>query len=350
IVSLDLAYGAVKQAQVLRLQKRIKNFQKLVRSVSATRKGGRFIFELNSKLLIFELEILDRDMESIWTIKLFLGLLAAWSLLYIAAEAGYVSSSSSSIRSRRSNSRRRYSYVIRYGRERQCYGLPAERQSPIDIETSATKCLWKLGRMYIPKYTCKDVHLVNDGGHTAQLELDKCDYTIQGGPLVGQYSVLQAHFHWGEESTRGSEHTLDGQRYPMEVHIVTKMRRGNSSCAELAVLGFFFQISYTDNRAWNDIIMGLGEITNPDEETILDNINLQKLLPRNRFKYYSYFGSLTTPPFSQIVKWTVFEETIKISEMQIAQFRTLLNEEGDNIVDNFRPVQPLNGRSVYQSW
>ncbi|CAH1800454.1 unnamed protein product, partial [Owenia fusiformis] len=271
IVSLDLAYGAVKQAQVLRLQKRIKNFQKLVRSVSATRKGGRFIFELNSKLLIFELEILDRDMESIWTIKLFLGLLAAWSLLYIAAEAG----------------------------ERQCYGLPAERQSPIDIETSATKCLWKLGRMYIPKYTCKDVHLVNDGGHTAQLELDKCDYTIQGGPLVGQYSVLQAHFHWGEESTRGSEHTLDGQRYPME-------------------------ISYTDNRAWNDIIMGLGEITNPDEETILDNINLQKLLPRNRFKYYSYFGSLTTPPFSQIVKWTVFEETIKISEMQIAQFRTLL--------------------------
>ncbi|CAH1800451.1 unnamed protein product, partial [Owenia fusiformis] len=168
-------------------------------------------------------------------------------------------------------------------------------------------------------------------------------------PFVGQYSILQAHFHWGEDSTKGSEHTVDGYRYPMEMHIVTKMKFGTSPCAELAVLGFFFEISNTDNPAWNDIITGLGEITMPDEETTLDYINLQDLLPSDMSEFYSYFGSLTTPPYSQIINWTVFKNTIKISEYQIAQFRNLLNGDEWSIVDNFRPVQLLNGRTVYSN-
>ncbi|CAH1800456.1 unnamed protein product, partial [Owenia fusiformis] len=247
---------------------------------------------------------------------LFLGLLTAWALLNIVVGVG----------------------------ESECDGLPAERQSPIDIETSETKCL-KLSLIYIPKKTCEDVHLVNEGGHTAQLELDKCDYTILVG-LLGAYSVLQAHFHWGEDSTRGSEHTIDGQRYPMEMHIVAKKKFGTSTCAEIAVLGFFFEISGTDNAAWNDIITGLSLIKMPDEKTTINNFNLQDLLPSHKSEFYRYFGSLTTPPYTQFVKWTVFKETIKISESQIAQFRTLLSEHGDNIVDNFREVQPLNGRTV----
>ncbi|CAH1800452.1 unnamed protein product, partial [Owenia fusiformis] len=100
------------------------------------------------------------------TCKLFLGLMA-WSLLNIVAEA----------------------------RDGQCDGLPVERQSPIDIKTSTTKCS-EMGSIYVPETTCNDVRLVNHAGHTAQLELDECDYTIESGPFVGQYSILQAHFHW----------------------------------------------------------------------------------------------------------------------------------------------------------
>ena len=40
---------------------------------------------------------------------------------------------------------------------------------------------------------------------------------LRGGPLSGEYQMLQLHFHWGGDDTRGSEHTIDGKEYPLEV-------------------------------------------------------------------------------------------------------------------------------------
>ena len=35
---------------------------------------------------------------------------------------------------------------------------------------------------------------------------------LSGGPLEGEYKILQLHFHWGSNDTLGSEHTLQGER------------------------------------------------------------------------------------------------------------------------------------------
>ena len=43
---------------------------------------------------------------------------------------------------------------------------------------------------------------------------------LSGGPLEVPYQVLQLHFHWGTESTPGSEHTYGGVQFPLEMHIV----------------------------------------------------------------------------------------------------------------------------------
>jgi carbonic anhydrase len=55
--------------------------------------------------------------------------------------------------------------------------------------------------------------------------------------------------------------------------------------------------------------------------------------------YFSYTGSLTTPPCTEDVKWHVMRQPIEISYAQLAAFKKLYKM-------NARPVQPLNGRRV----
>ena len=72
---------------------------------------------------------------------------------------------------------------------------------------------------------------------------------LSGGPLATPYKVLQLHFHWGSDNTKGSEHEYDGQAYPMEVHIVhykaayeANLTEALNSVDGLAVTGFMFSI------------------------------------------------------------------------------------------------------------
>lgn len=43
---------------------------------------------------------------------------------------------------------------------------------------------------------------------------------LSGGPLTNKYQLLQFHCHWGPDTNSGSEHTVDGQNYPGEIHFV----------------------------------------------------------------------------------------------------------------------------------
>ena len=68
--------------------------------------------------------------------------------------------------------------------------------------------------------------------------------------------------------------------------------------------------------------------------------------------YYSYSGSLTTPPCVETVTWLVLANIMTVSEAQLEVFRSMLSSESTpdvpvNIDVNFRPVQPINGRPVY---
>jgi carbonic anhydrase len=91
----------------------------------------------------------------------------------------------------------------------------------------------------------------------------------------------------------------------------------------------------------------LEKITHEGSDSPLsDNLMLKDLLPASTSKFYRYSGSLTTPGCNEIVVWTVFESPIPISENQLAKFRQLESEDGP-LVNNYRPVQPLLGRTVH---
>ena len=95
-----------------------------------------------------------------------------------------------------------------------------------------------------------------------QIDVSNSAAVLTGGPLGSDYKVLQLHFHWGSDNTKGSEHFYDGQAYPMEVHIVhTKAAyEGNLTTAlnsvdGLAVTGFMFSIGVSSNEELLHCIM-----------------------------------------------------------------------------------------------
>lgn len=106
---------------------------------------------------------------------------------------------------------------------------------------------------------------------------------------------------------------------------------------QLAVLGFLISAG-KGNEVFAELFSKL-----PKEETkqdiALDNpIDLVKLLPENK-KVFRYKGSLTTPPCSENVIWSIFETPIEMSKEQIAAFGVIFP-------NNSRPVQPMNDREV----
>ncbi|KAL5017481.1 hypothetical protein ScPMuIL_007070 [Solemya velum] len=231
-------------------------------------------------------------------------------------------------------------------------------QSPINIDTSAVTLLSTLGQLVFTNYDIvTDVNLrLENNGHSVQVDLSNEDLSISHGGLDGVYKAAQFHFHWGSADQRGSEHDINGELFPMEMHIVHYAERfGNASTAMsedkgLAVLGFLFEVG-EHNTHFDEIIQHFDEIRNQDDSTNITSFQLKSLMPDNLEVFYRYSGSLTTPPCYESVVWTIFKETLKVSEDQLNAFRTKIHHEllGGKVPvsDDYRPLQKLNERIVY---
>ncbi|KAL4631038.1 carbonic anhydrase-like [Arapaima gigas] len=233
------------------------------------------------------------------------------------------------------------------------------RQSPIDIATADAlydETLQPLAVQYDPG-TSNDI--INNG-HSVQVDFaDDSDSSIlTGGPISGTYRLRQFHFHWGACDDRGSEHTMDGTRFAAEMHLVhwnTKYPRFADSTSQpdgLAVIGVFLQIG-DDNPQLQKILDALKAIQSKGKQTAFLDFDPSVLLPSS-LDYWTYDGSLTTPPLLECVTWIVLKQPITVSSEQMAMFRSLLftqeGEEPCNMVDNYRPPQPVHDRTVRASF
>ncbi|XP_058427785.1 carbonic anhydrase 15-like [Marmota monax] len=191
--------------------------------------------------------------------------------------------------------------------------------------------------------------LENDG-HTVLLHMDtgpQNGLEIWGAGLPPPaYRALQLYFHWGAPGHTGSEHSLDGQHYSMEMHIVhinTKyqsMEEARRHPDGLAVLAVLLAEQDQDNVNFSAIVLGLKNVSIPG--------------PLGLLRYYRYSGSLTMPGCEPSVLWTVFENAVPIGPVQVAQFQTvpqagMLGLHPEPLTDNFRPLQPLGGRRILAS-
>ncbi|XP_034427205.1 carbonic anhydrase 12-like [Hippoglossus hippoglossus] len=229
------------------------------------------------------------------------------------------------------------------------------RQSPININTAAAKPDVKLTEFTFTDFSSTTaLKTLENTGKTVKVTLGP-GVQISGGGLSNTYDTLQLHLHWGNgSSVPGSEHTVDGKRYPMELHIVNvkSSYNGNTTLAVgdsngLAALGFFIEeMSGNDEPAiWKKFTAYLLNISNKGQTvTLPSGISLDDLLTGvNRTKYYRYLGSLTTPACNEAVVWTVFKEPIKVSKDLIDLFsRTVhVNDSSSPLMTNvFRQIQP----------
>ncbi|KAM9408616.1 carbonic anhydrase 7 [Pholidichthys leucotaenia] len=234
-----------------------------------------------------------------------------------------------------------------------------DRQSPIDIPKEAP-CDRSLGPITLDYDGCTSINISNNG-HSVVVEFDDSDdrSVICGGPLDNPYRLKQFHFHWGGKGCDGSEHTVEGNGYASELHLVhwnaVKYKSfGEASTAPdgLAVLGIFLETG--DEHRWLHIITDvLYMVKFKGSLTHFKGFNPKCLLPSS-LHYWTYLGSLTTPPLHESVIWIVLKEPITVSEKQLGKFRMLLftrEEENERMrmENNFRPPQPLKGRTVRSS-
>ena len=195
-----------------------------------------------------------------------------------------------------------------------------QRQSPIDIREGIAVDLEPVQFNYQAS-----AFTVVDNGHTVQVNLAQGNFIDIGGR---RYELLQFHFH------RPSEERIDGRQYDLSVHLVHK-----DSSGQMAVVG---------------VLMGKGG-SHPVLQTVWNNLPLERhqeqrarvlldptqLLPPDR-RYFTYMGSLTTPPCSEGVRWVVMRQAVAAATEQIDIFSRLYPL-------NARPVQDASGRRILQS-
>lgn len=194
-------------------------------------------------------------------------------------------------------------------------------QSPIDIKGA------KPAQLPAIQFDYKDSPLkIVNNGHTIQVNYaEGSSITVDGK----QYKLLQFHFH------TPSEEATNGKRHAMVAHFVHKSDDG-----KLAVIGVLLDRG-TDNSAFGAAMSRMP--TEAGEERSYSNvsINAAGMMPANK-GYYSFEGSLTTPPCSEGVKWMVMKEPVNVSAKQVAAFSKLYKM-------NARPLQAANGREIQVS-
>jgi len=242
----------------------------------------------------------------------------------------------------------------------ECGGM---RQSPISIPRSGLQKA-SLPPLVLENYDLapEEATLINNG-HTVKLEMKpyKPEVTpvMSGGGLQHKYRLAQAHFHWGSSDLEGSEHQKSHTPFPMEMHLVhfkDSLPSIGDALAEgehdsLAVLSVFVSVqlkSLVKLPSLDLLIAGLPNITEAGSKTKITSFPMSTLLPSKLDEFYRYNGSLTTPGCQEYVQWTVLKNPIFASLSQLMPFRDIKDADGNPLVDNFRPVQPLNGRQVLE--
>lgn len=230
-----------------------------------------------------------------------------------------------------------------------------QRQSPVDIADDHVVNDSELAEIAYDYHCDNKAEFINDG------LLPKCNVTpathyIRGGPLGHDYELAQFHFHFAAPGKNGSEHALNGKRYPAEVHFVHfKKQYGSVEAAlthadGLAVVGAVLDVSDApdmEHAAFDKDIRKFANTKNVGM-TYDTSVDLPKYGLSLKQDYYTYGGSLTSPPCCECVCWIMLARPIAISPESYHCMTDLRSLEGGLIAEpgNFRPVQPLHGRRI----
>ncbi|MFL5418262.1 MAG: carbonic anhydrase [Myxococcales bacterium] len=195
-----------------------------------------------------------------------------------------------------------------------------KHQTPIDIRGAKIADLPAIEFSYAPS-----PFRILDNGHSVQVNPGAGNFITVGGK---RYDLVQFHFH------HPSEERIEGKAFPLVAHLVHEDADG-----KLAVVAVLLRSGGENpfvEDLWKDLPADVEE-----EHASKTTVDLLRLLPAKR-GYYTFAGSLTTPPCSEDVTWFVLKQAVAISKSELATFAKKYSH-------NARPIQPLNGRAVQAS-
>uniref|UniRef100_A0A0D9X8S3 Alpha-carbonic anhydrase domain-containing protein n=1 Tax=Leersia perrieri TaxID=77586 RepID=A0A0D9X8S3_9ORYZ len=202
-----------------------------------------------------------------------------------------------------------------------------EMQSPIDLTHSRVTLVRGLGYLN-HSYRAADASIVNRG-HDIMVRFngDAGSVVINGTA----YYLRQLHWH------SPTEHSVDGRRYDMELHMVHE-----SAEKKAAVIGLLYEIGHPD-RFLQKMEPYLRMIADKqDREEKVGVIDPRGARGRASV-YYRYMGSLTTPPCTEGVIWTIVRRVRTVSKYQLELLREAVHDDMEN---NARPLQAVNHRDI----
>ncbi|XP_006660137.1 dioscorin DB3S-like [Oryza brachyantha] len=202
-------------------------------------------------------------------------------------------------------------------------------QSPINLRLPDLTLAPRLGYLNYTYHQNSNASVVNRG-HDIQVRFDG----DAGGLVINgtAYRLRQLHWH------TPSEHAVDGRRYDMELHMVHVDAR-----SQAAVVGVLYTVGSRDEFL-HKLEPYIIEIANQKGKEKMVNGGVDPNVAKGQDTvYYRYMGSLTTPPCTEGVIWTVVSKVHTVSLSQLALLKEAVVDGNEN---NTRPLQEVNRRSI----
>ncbi|KAJ6395332.1 hypothetical protein OIU77_020566 [Salix suchowensis] len=200
-------------------------------------------------------------------------------------------------------------------------------QSPIDLldeRVDVVSHLGRLNRSYRPGNAT-----LRNRGHDMMLKWEGGAGTIQINGT--EYILNQCHWH------SPSEHTINGKKLALEAHMVHESLDG-----KVAVVGIMYKIGRPDSFL-SSLTKQLQSVAGSYErDTVVGVVDPRNIKIGSR-KYYRYIGSLTIPPCTENVLWTMVKKVRTATRDQVRLLRVAVHDDSDT---NARPLQAINSRSV----
>ncbi|XP_053676327.1 carbonic anhydrase-like [Anopheles nili] len=155
--------------------------------------------------------------------------------------------------------------------------------------------------------------------------------SLEGGALDGRYRFSQLHFHWGSSALDGSDHTIDGYRLPLEMHLIHFSERfGDQDEARpnpggLLCVVYFFNLKLNPNRFLAPLVDALANVRLPEAHVKLEPFPLVDLFHAFTDEYFLYWGCTRDRTQVAPMLWMLSRTQEPLDFRQLKQFNQLLD-------------------------